>query len=86
MKVNVTTGNRVVVRQRENKKVNVKTETGMVSVPAFTGQYEITPHADRETVLECSGKKMTDNVTVFKVPYFETSNPDGQTVYIASEA
>lgn len=28
---------------------------------------------------------MTDNVQVSKIPYFETSNESGDTVYIGSE-
>lgn len=65
--------------------------TGVVSVGSgeivdeYTGKYMVVPLADEEQILETKNKKMTDNVTVKKVPYFETSNEDGTTVYIASE-
>ena len=51
----------------------------------YTGDYTVTPQAHEDVVLETNGKRMTDDVTVFRVPYFETSNIYGNTVYIASE-
>lgn len=56
------------------------------SVNYYTGAYTVTPQADSEVVLPTKMKMLTDDVTVFKVPYFETSNQYGDTVYIASEA
>ena len=43
------------------------------------------PKAYEEQTLPTEGKLMADDVTVFRVPYFETSNVSGETVYIASE-
>lgn len=51
----------------------------------YEGEYEVTPSAHNAIVLETDGKTMTDDVTVFKIPYYETSNLTGKTVYIASE-
>ena len=51
----------------------------------YTGDYTVTPQAHEDVILETNGKRMTDDVTVFRVPYFETSNIYGNTVYIASE-
>ena len=52
----------------------------------YGGPYEVTPKAWEEQVLETEGKLMADDVTVFKVPYYETSNLfDGKTAYIAEE-
>lgn len=49
----------------------------------YDGEYVVTPLAKNEVVLETSGKIMLDDVTVRKVPYFETSNESGgYTVYI----
>lgn len=54
--------------------------------PEYTGDYEVTPLAASAVVLETNGKRMTDDVTVKKVPYYETSNPGGgYTAYIAME-
>lgn len=55
------------------------------TVPAYTGSYKVTPKAFDDTTIECEGKVMTDNVQVSKIPYFETSNESGDTVYIGSE-
>ena len=51
----------------------------------YRGAYTVTPRAYNEVILDTNGKVMGDNVTVYRVPYFETSNPDGETVYIAAE-
>ena len=52
----------------------------------YGGPYEVTPKAWEEQVLETEGKLMADDVTVFKVPYYETINLfDGKTAYIAEE-
>lgn len=53
---------------------------------AYVGDYEVTPKAYLDQTLETQGKLMTDDVTVFRVPYYETTNLfDGKTVYIAEE-
>ena len=62
--------------------------TANLNVPVFEqhdiydGDYIVTPKAHSGTVLETQGKLMTDDVTVIKIPYFETSNLSGKTVYI----
>lgn len=53
--------------------------------PWYDGETEVTPRAYDEVVLYTNGKVMPSDVTVFRVPYYETSNPDGTTVYIANE-
>lgn len=51
----------------------------------YTGEYEVTPKVDAQT-LPTAQKFMADDVTVFGIPYFETSNTsDGNTVYIGTE-
>lgn len=56
------------------------------NVHEYEGPYEITPKAWDNQILETEGLLMTDDVTVFKVPYYETVNLfDGKTVYIAEE-
>lgn len=63
----------------------VLTVPAVVGVENYTGDYVVTPLAHDETVLETNGKRMLDDVTVLKVPYYVTSNTYGKTVYIASE-
>ena len=53
--------------------------------PIYEGSYTVTPKAHTEQVLATDGKLMEDDVTVFEIPYFETSNLSGTTVYIANE-
>lgn len=52
---------------------------------AYTGEYNVIPKAKEEVILETKNKKMMNDVTVKKIPYFQTSNESGQTVYIGGE-
>ena len=71
--------------------VSAETIYGSLSVPThladvYTGAYEVTPKAYEAQVLPTEGRVMLDDVTVFKVPYYETINLfDGKTAYIAEE-
>lgn len=52
----------------------------------FDGPYTVTPLAFSETILETQDKVMDDDVTVLRIPYYETSNlSGGYTVFIAGE-
>lgn len=51
----------------------------------YTGDLVVTPKAWTEQVLHTAYKTMPGDVTVLEVPYFETHNPNGMTVYIANE-
>lgn len=53
--------------------------------PEYHGDYEVTPSASTAIILETGGLMMVEDVTVRKIPYYETSNITGKTVYIASE-
>ena len=54
-------------------------------IETYDGPYVVTPAIDSQ-VLPTSQKRMTDNMTVKAIPYFQTSNPQmGETVYIGSE-
>ena len=55
------------------------------SADYYTGDYVVEPKARKNVVLPTKMKVMSDDVTVLQVPYFETSNVHGNTVYIASE-
>lgn len=52
-------------------------------IPSYDGEYVITPLARDEQVLATRNKRMLDDVTVHRVPYFETTNESGTTIYIA---
>lgn len=54
-------------------------------LPAYTGAYDVVPKVTQQT-LPTANKRMTRDVTVMKIPYYEVSNEeDGQTVYIGKE-
>lgn len=48
----------------------------------YDGPYVVTP-ASHEQILETKEKFLEENVEVKEIPYFETSNEYGTTVYIA---
>ena len=54
------------------------------STDPFLGEYEVTPKVDAQT-MPCAGKKMLKDVEIKAIPFFETSNEAGTTVYIAAE-
>ena len=54
------------------------------TINPYEGDYEITPKVDSQ-VMKTKNKKMEDNVTVLAIPYYETSNLSGKTVYIGGE-
>lgn len=59
---------------------------GGSTIAVYAGPYSVTPKAGTAQTLSTAGKQMTEDVTVAKVPYYETSNTSGTTVYIAQEA
>lgn len=70
----------------QNVGMSIGASYSVVSGDTYDGDYEVTPKAWNEQVLATTGKLMTDDVTVFKVPYYETSNIfDGKTVFIAED-
>lgn len=65
---------------------------GTITLPSiiggepYQGEYIVTPLAFDPVVLPTRNKTLSDDVTVTKVPYYETSNIyDGKTVYIAED-
>ena len=51
----------------------------------YQGSYEVVSDPWYDTVMETSGKTMREDVIVKKIPYWETSNESGLTVYIGGE-
>ena len=51
----------------------------------YSGEYIITPMPFASQTLETNNKIMQDDVTVLAIPYYETSNISGKTVYIGGE-
>lgn len=53
--------------------------------PQYTGETDVIPKARQDQVLETANKLVVDNIIVHEVPYEETHNESGTTVYIAKE-
>lgn len=51
----------------------------------YGGDYEVTPKAEEAVVLPTRDKVLAEDITVKKIPYYETSNDLGETVFIAAE-
>lgn len=55
-------------------------------LPLYDGAYSVTPSTTGAQTMRTAGKLMDADITVQKIPYFETSNTsDGVTVIIGSE-
>ena len=54
-------------------------------VPIYEGEYVITPKPFDDQTLETTGKQMINDVVVREIPYYETSNISGITIYIGGE-
>ena len=56
------------------------------NIPIYDEEYNITPLAFEDITLRTKNKKMSKDVIVRQIPYYETSNlGGGVTVYIAGE-
>lgn len=51
----------------------------------YDGAYVVVPMVDTEQTLLTADKVMADDVTVRAIPYYETSNEYGKTVYIGED-
>ncbi len=56
-------------------------EITLVDRETYSGSYEVTPSASQQT-LDTDNKVLANDVVVKPIPYFETSNISGITVYI----
>ena len=60
--------------------------SGETTKKKYEGSYLITPSTDQDVVLKTKDKLMTDDLTLKKIPFHETSNDSGGvTIYIGKE-
>lgn len=58
----------------------------VIGAELYEGAYAVHSEAHEVQILPTANKQLTKNITVEKIPYFETSNlSDGITAYIGSE-
>lgn len=71
----------------ESESANADFESIVIAseAPLYDGEYTIVPKADREQILPTNGKRMADDVSVTRIPYYQASNVSGDTVYIGME-
>lgn len=55
------------------------------AVDIYDGEYIVTPKPFIEQTLKTKDKLMINDVTVLEIPYYETSNISGITIYIGGE-
>jgi hypothetical protein len=74
-----------LVLEAQNEQISFTTDTifEITGGEKYEGEYIITPRAYDDQTLETKDKVCTDEITVLKVPKYETSNVSGgKTVYI----
>lgn len=73
---------KAAVKSLEQKVEQLEAGGGFES---YQGSYTVTP-SSAEQILETANLLMENDVTIYEIPYFETSNNSGgDTVYIGSE-
>lgn len=69
-----------------NKPFSVKfgnvTEIESKESVIYEGETTVTPLAANQVVLNTANKKVLEDIKVKKIPYYETSNDYGETIYI----
>lgn len=75
----------VDVAEPEEIQIDVDVVINQQVESDYDGAYTVIPKAYDETILPTEGKTLAADVTVTVVPYYETTNTSGKTVYIASE-
>lgn len=71
-------------RINNNNSMTAIIDIESISRPNYDGDYTIIPSINEQT-LETKNKVMTDNLNIKQIPYFQTSNQYGDTIYIGKE-
>ena len=71
---------RCVIGDVEVGRVVIKRE----DAEEYKGYYIVTPTGERQ-ILETANKKLTDDVEVKAIPYYDVANEYGRTIYIGGE-
>lgn len=84
MSINLTVSGNKNIDMRIPKRGSINPQPGnavIIDHAEYTGDYLVIPD-DFQHVLETNDKLMKGDVIVEKIPYYETSNISGTTVYI----
>ena len=67
--------------QTNSSVIDIDIDNRNIGVP-YTGTYEVTPLPFAEQELRTENKVLSRNVVIHEIPYYETSNEYGKTIYI----
>ncbi len=85
MEVVIVANKAEVIIEKEKKDLQFETPYSVyIEGDIYDGEYEVTPKTNPQT-LETATKVMLQDVLINKIPYYETSNEYGDTIYIGSE-
>lgn len=78
-RLTVTNGARIALRASETPSaaLNVNAEIYDAGGAIYEGEYDIRPRPYDDQVLPTAHRKLFMDVTVERIPYYETSNPSG---------
>ena len=83
MKVNININKASIKINPQKNNIELGTTyTKIIEGQRYEGEYEITPLPFQEQELQTKEKVLEDNIKVKEIPYYETSNLYGNTVYI----
>ena len=84
-----------LISQEVNLQGNLSADSilmeGIISIPPeiptdiYEGEYTIVSKPFETNEIQTQGLKMQENIVVLEIPYYETSNVSGYTVYIGGE-
>lgn len=90
---NILTGQ--LISQKSHLQGKLSTDNilmkGIITIPpempidTYEGEYEIVSKPFKTSEIQTQGLKMRKNIVVLEIPYYETSNISGYTVYIGGE-
>lgn len=78
-RLTVANGARISLRASETPSASLKVGAEIYDIGGaeYDGEYVIRPQPHDEQVLPTAHKKLSRDVTVERIPYYETSNPSG---------
>lgn len=67
------------LRVRDDAQIGLEIEAEIIDGGGepYSGEYDVTPLPRDDVVLPTANRRMSDDVTVRRIPYYETSNPSG---------
>lgn len=75
--INVRSPSETVMASEHAWSVEMKSGVLVGGLPAYRGEYDVIPLPRDDIVLPTANRSMSDDVTVRRIPYYETSNPSG---------